>query len=101
MRVDTAGNATGAFSAPLPGSGTPTDPSGAVTVFKLASAGDRLIYATRMIPNLNYSQPVALAIDAAGIGLSRIRTGPPAFSETAPLLNGLGWLTPRSWHNAS
>ena len=69
MRVDVAGNvylASDAFTDPLPAGGTPIDPFGAVTVFKLAPAGDRLIYATRVIPNLSYSLPVALAIDAVG-----------------------------------
>jgi uncharacterized protein (TIGR03437 family) len=69
MRVDSAGNvylAADSFNVSLPTAGTPIDPAGTVSVFKIAPTGDRLVYATRVIPAQSYGEPVALAIDLAG-----------------------------------
>ena len=69
MRVDSAGNvylAADSFNVSLPIAGTPIDPTGTVSVFKVAPTGDRMVYATRVIPAQSYGEPVALAIDAAG-----------------------------------
>ena len=69
MRVDAGGNvylAANLCTSALPVAGTPIDSRGSVAVYKLAPAGDRLIYATRVLPNMGYQDPVALTIGAAG-----------------------------------
>ena len=69
MRVDATGNvylATNVFREPLPVAGAPIATNGSVAVYKLAPTGDRLVYATRVLPDFSYAEPVALAIDAAG-----------------------------------
>jgi uncharacterized protein (TIGR03437 family) len=69
MRVDSGGDiylAANVFNRSLPVTGTPIDPGGAVAVYKIAPGGDSLIYATRVMPQIDYTDPVALAIDATG-----------------------------------
>ncbi len=68
MRVDSSGNvylAAVVFEQPTI-AGTPIDPNGIVAVYKLSPAGDRLLYATRVLPGFNYGEAVALAIDNSG-----------------------------------
>lgn len=68
MRVDAAGDvylAADAFGTTIPGS-QPIDSYGTVAVYKLAPAGDKLLYSTRLFNGLSYSEPVDLAIDNAG-----------------------------------
>jgi uncharacterized protein (TIGR03437 family) len=87
MRVDGAGNvflAADIFNAPLPGGGTPIDPLGSIGVFKLSAAGDRILYATKVIPAA-YSDTVALAIDTAGFAYVASGGTSPAVSKIDPL----------------
>jgi uncharacterized protein (TIGR03437 family) len=86
MRVDPAGDvylsAVGFFNAPS-GSATVLDPGGAVSLYKIAPGGGKLIYEARLLPG-NYPDPVALAIDGSGNAYVGIGDNPIRVAKVDP-----------------
>lgn len=76
MRVDSAGNvylAANAFGQFTTGTQIASD--GTVFVYKIAPAGDKLIYQNQVLPGFSYAAPVALAVDSAGDAYVGIGSG--------------------------